>query len=385
MQPPSQRRQNMLSGAVALLLLVSAVTIGVKASFGAFDGGYALTGSFEAAGQGLLPGSDVKIRGVNVGAVKRIVLHEGRALITLRINDGQKVPRDTTARIRAKTLFGEKYVDLDLTGTDETEGPFLAAGEDLQHTEGGFELEAVLSDLEPLLNPEKGGIDGEELLIVLHNLAEGGRGLGDEINRTFVNGAKVSEVFADNADKTSQFLHDFALLSDELADSAEDLVGIADAGNDALPVLNDHEAELISILQQTGRLSNDVADLLLNNTPFVDAALGDGSKALQVLYDRRTQVVPLVIGLRQYVQTLTEVIRIQVGDGSLMGAVKGLLGTELCGILPCTAAPASAATTTSGVAAPATPSSAPTAPSAPVSGDASQNDLGDLLRRVLGA
>ncbi len=31
----------------------------------------------------------------------------------------------------------------------------------------------------------------------------------------------------------------------------------------ALPVLNDHEAELITILEQAGRLSNDVADLLL--------------------------------------------------------------------------------------------------------------------------
>jgi phospholipid/cholesterol/gamma-HCH transport system substrate-binding protein len=88
MRPVSPRHQNVLSGAIALLLLVSATTIGVKSAFGAYDGGYKVVGSFDAAGQGLLPGSDVKVRGVNVGAVSGIELVDGRARITLRINAG---------------------------------------------------------------------------------------------------------------------------------------------------------------------------------------------------------------------------------------------------------------------------------------------------------
>jgi phospholipid/cholesterol/gamma-HCH transport system substrate-binding protein len=379
MRPVSPRHQNVLSGAIALLLLVSATTIGVKSAFGAYDGGYKVVGSFDAAGQGLLPGSDVKVRGVNVGAVSGIKLVDGRARITLRIHDGERIPSAAVARIRAKTLFGEKYVDLDIGEADELAGPFLRAGDTLEHTEGGFELEAVLSDAYPLLQ----AIDGQELLTVISNLAEGGRGLGEEINRTLVNGSKVAQVFADNDDKTAELLHDLAALSDQLGDSAEDLVGIAEAGTDVLPTLNDHEAELITILQQTGRLSNDVADLLLGNQPFVDAALGDGSKALQILYDRRTQVMPLVIGLRQYVQTLTEVIRISVGDGTLMGAVKAVLGNQLCALIPCggpgNTAPAS--TATSGPPAGGLPAAGP--PQPPV--QRSQGDLGDLLQRVLGA
>jgi hypothetical protein len=50
-----------------------------------------------------------------------------------------------------------------------------------------------------------------------------------------------------------------------------------------------------------------------------------------VLYDHRDQVMPLVTGLRQYVQTLAISIRIDVGDGTLMAAVEGLLGGDLCG------------------------------------------------------
>ena len=197
-----------------------------------------------------------------------------------------------------------------------------------------------------------------------------------------VNGAEVADVFAEHVDDTSQFLSDFADLSDQLADSAEDLVGIAEAGNVALPVLNDHEAELITILQQAGRLSNDVADLLLGNTAFVDAALGDGTRAVRVLYDRRTQVVPLVIGLRQYIQTLTEVIRIDAGDGTMMGAVKAILGNQICLVIPCGGAG-------NPVVVPPATSDLATAPAGPAAGTpppaSADDDLADLLRRVLGA
>ncbi len=368
------RRQNVLMGAISLLLLVSTVSVGIKASFGAYAGGYRVAGRFEAAGQGLLPGSDVKVNGVKVGSVRRIELVDGQAEITMRLHDGERIPSAATARIRAKTLFGEKFIDFDLTGTDEEGGPFLGPGDRLEHTEGGFELETVLVDTYPILKE----IDGTELMTVISNLAEGGRGLGEVVNRALVNGAIVSEVFAENSDKTAEFLGHLARLSGQLADSADDLLGLADASNAALPVLNDGEAQLVTILQQAGRLSNDVADLLLANKPFVDAALGDGSATLQALYDQRMQVVPLVIGLRQYLQVLTEVLRIDVGDGTLMAAVKGILGGEICAVITCATGPGNDA-----VSAPVD------APTPPMLGNlepgAGEGDLGDLLRRVLGA
>jgi len=313
-----------------MLLLVGAITVGVKGAFGAFDGGYELTGTFDAAGQGLLAGSDVKVRGVNIGKVRRIELQGGDAEVTLRINDGERVPTDATATIRPKTLFGEKFVDID-PGPAEASGPFLAHGEEITNTLGGFELEAVLTDIYPILK----AIDPAELTTVLGELAEGGRGMGEAINRSIVNGATLSQSFADNAELTKEFLGDLAAVSDQLAASAEDLVATADAANVALPTLNAHEDDVVALLQQTGRLSSDVADLLENNRPFVEASLGEGSKGVQLLYDRRDQVMPLVIGLRQYVQTLATSIRVDLGDGTLMAAVKSIMGGDLCGVIPC--------------------------------------------------
>jgi phospholipid/cholesterol/gamma-HCH transport system substrate-binding protein len=370
------RRQDILMGAIALLLLIGVTTVGIKAAFGAYAGGFRVVGEFDAAGQGLLPGSDVKVRGVKVGSVRKIELVDGKARITMRLYDGEEIPSDAVARIRAKTLFGEKFVDLDLTETDEVRGPFLAEGDTIEDTEGGFELEEVLVDTYPIL----ARIDREELMTVISQLAEGGRGLGEAVNRSIANGATVSEVLAENSDLTNEFLQDLARFSGQLADSADDIVGIADSGNVALPVLNDGEAQLITILQQAGRLSNDVADLLLGNKAFVDASLGDGSRTLNVLYGQRSQVVPLVIGLRQYLQTLTEVVRIPVGDGTLMAAVKGILGGEICALIPCQTGPGNDQATSA--PAPATVAPEPRTVAGAGAGD---HDISDLVRRLVGA
>jgi virulence factor Mce-like protein len=327
------RRRNIISGLIALVLLTSAIVIGVSQAFGVFDGGYKLQASFDAAGQGLIKNSDVKIRGVNIGKVESVRLVDGRALVTMTINDGQKVPTSTTAIVRAKTLFGEKFVDLTPDPKDaktEDTGPFYATdGKAMippDKTEGGFELEKVLTDAYPLLK----AIQPSELMTVLHELAVAGDGLGPTINRQLVNGEKVLDVFAAHDADTRQFLVDLAKLSTELGGRSDDLVAAAVDLNAALPTLNSRSDELNSLLVQTGRLSDDLADLLQNNKPFIDKSFNGGQQVLDLLNEKRTQLVPLVIGLRQYSETLAESIRIPVGDGSMMAAVKSLNGTQVC-------------------------------------------------------
>jgi len=376
----SPRRQHILTGAIAIVVAFAAITVGVKGAFGAFRGGYELVGTFDAAGQGLLAGSDVKVRGVNIGQVKSIELVDGAAEITLLIQDDEEVPEGATATIRPKTLFGEKFVDVD-PDTAEADARPLAEGEEITHTEGGFELERVLAETFPLLQ----AIDPEELLTVIDQLAEGADGLGEEVNRTLVNGAELSEVFADNAANTEQFLQDLALLSEELAGQATTILEVADAANVALPTLNENEDDVVALLQETSRLSSDVADLLEANVPFVNASMVEGSRTLQLLYDHRAEVIPLVVGLRQYIETLSSVVRIPVGDGTLMAAVKGLLGTQACAVVECVGGAA-----TSDAAVPAPPSVSlplddllPDSPDLGTEGASGNDGLSTFLEKVL--
>lgn len=319
----TERNRNVISGAIGLIIVISLVTIGIKASFGAFDGGYELRGTFAAAGQGLLSGSDVKIRGVNVGEVSSIRLVDNRALVRMRIEDGTQIPETAQAVIRPKTLFGEKFVDV-LPGEDELTGPYLDDGDEIVDTLGGFELEQVLSDAYPVLE----AVDPAELAVVLDELATAGRGLGVNINRSIVNGATLAELGASNDAEFRQLTSDLALLAEELDILAPDLVAGARDLNVALPSLNARSEQLDEALTHTARLAADLADLLEANESFTTNALTDGSRGLQTIFDRRSQIQPLLLGLTRYTRTLAEAIRFEVGDGTMMAAVKGLISMQ---------------------------------------------------------
>lgn len=329
----TDRNRNMISGAIGILILVALITVGIKASFGAFDGGYKIQGSFAAAGQGLLAGSDVKVRGVNIGEVSSIELVENRALVTMRIDDGRDVPVTSQAVIRPKTLFGEKFVDV-IPGDSELTGPYLedASGATgcpsdlpcIRDTLGGFELEQVLADTFPILD----AIDPAELAVVLDELANAGDGLGGTVNRTIINAAALNELAVSNDDEFRQFTSDLALLSEELDQIAPDLLRGARDLNAALPSLNARSDELNTALVQLGRLSGDLADVLENNVEFTENALTNGSKTLQILFDKRSRLQPLLVGLEQYTSTLAEAIRIEAEDGTMMAAVKALVSVQ---------------------------------------------------------
>ena len=353
------RNRNIISGLIALVLSFAMIVVGIKYSFGEFDDIYVLKASFANAGQGLQKGSDIKVRGVNIGKVRSVKLVDGRALVTMEINHSTKIPTTATATVRPKTLFGEKFVDVAL-GDGEGKGPYYSTSGELldkcdksQQPEhscaiGGFELEQVLGDAYPLLTK----IDPGELFTVIDTLAQGGKGLGPAINRQIVNGEKVLDVMAAHDADTRQFLTDLATLSDQLGVRAQDLVSAANDLNVALPTLNARSDKLTTLLQQTARLSNDVADLLQNNKAFIDKSFAGGQQVLDTIYDHRNDLVPLVFGIREYLQTLTEAIRIPVGDGTLMAAVKSLTAADTCAIFVGACAPASTNAT-------ATPGSGP--------------------------
>ena len=171
-------------------------------------------------------------------------------------------------------------------------------------------------------------VDPAELAVILDELANAGDGLGTTVNRSIVNASVLTALQASNDSEVRQFLGDLALLSEEIDKVAPDLVAAAQDLNVALPTLNDRSDQLNSALVQLGRLSSDVADLLDNNREFTQNALTNGSKTIQLLFDRRGQLQPLLLGIQQYTQTISEAIRIEVGDGTLMAAVKNLVSVQ---------------------------------------------------------
>lgn len=319
----TERNRNIVSGAIGILVLVALAAVGIKASFGAYDSGYELRGTFVAAGQGLLAGSDVKIRGVDVGEVERIRLAGQRAEIIVRIGDGTRIPRTAQAVVRPKTLFGEKFIDI-VPGDDELTGPYLGDGDEIADTLGGFELEQVLTDAYPVL----AAIDPVELTTVLGELADAGDGLGDRIGSAIENGATLAELAVSNDAEFRALTRDLATLGEELDVLAPAAVAGARDLAVALPTITDRRTELSRALGATSRLSSDLAELLRANESFTRRLFDEGSAALDVVHDRRSQLQPLLLGVTQYARTFAEAIRFDLRDGSAMAAIKNVVSVQ---------------------------------------------------------
>ena len=352
----SERATRIMTGLITVTFLGAAVVFGVKAATGSLDAVYHVKGTFTAAGQGLIRDSDVKIRGVNVGRVTKVRLRNGRAVVTMEIHRGEKIPTDAKATIRPKTLFGEKFVDID-PGEKEAHGPYLANNDTIKHTLGGFELERVLAEAYPILK----AVDPAELAVVLDTLAGGARGEGDVINRQIANWQKVSDINVAHDAETRQFLDDLAKLSDTLANHADDVVAGARDLNVALPVINDRAAELTGFLEDASRLSADLADVLEANRGFLNKNVTEGGKTIQVLSDNRGQIPGLVLGLRQFFQVLGEATGrtdLTQPDGTRLAAIKLIFGGgSPCGRTTegCPAGGSSTASAAGGPTAPAVP------------------------------
>jgi phospholipid/cholesterol/gamma-HCH transport system substrate-binding protein len=325
-----------------------------------------LHAKFSAAGQGLETGSDVKIHGINVGQVTTVHLVHGVAQVNMALHDGENVPVNSSATIRPKTLFGEKFVDID-PGADEAHGPFLKNNGFIKQTTGGFELERVLTDAYPILQ----AIRPEDITTLLDTLARAGQDLGPEINREIGNFQQVSDINVKHDADTREFLDDLSRLSNSLANSAPALVAGAQDLNVALPDLNSQAPNLTAVLDQLTRLSSDAADILEANRGFLNKSATEGGKTIQLLYDQRNQLPAVINSLRQFFQVLGEAAGTTPdpsSPGTTFATVKFIVGGgSLCGgghdaqhpPLPCPALGLPGASTAAAAPAAQSPSATP--------------------------
>jgi len=93
------------------------------------DEGYELLLELDDAA-GLAKEGEVLVAGIKVGKVQSIILREGKALLTLKINDGVDLASGSTASLRTHGLLGEKYVEIQPAAGPKPlrEGDYISPG-----------------------------------------------------------------------------------------------------------------------------------------------------------------------------------------------------------------------------------------------------------------
>ena len=126
--------------------------------------------------------ADVKIRGLIVGDVRSIDSNGDGAVLTLAIDPKQKdlIPENVSARILPKTLFGEKYVALQVPSSPSPES--IRAGATISESHVAIEVEKVLNDLYPLLRT----VQPAQLNYTLTAMADALEGRGEKLGNNLV-------------------------------------------------------------------------------------------------------------------------------------------------------------------------------------------------------
>jgi phospholipid/cholesterol/gamma-HCH transport system substrate-binding protein len=173
-----------LLGFAFVALLAGAVCLSVLTYRKAFTPVTWVTLTADHTGLQLNDGAEVKLHGVVVGEVRSIASDGQRATLRLALNPGQAIliPSNVTARMLPKTLFGERYVALqipaDASTTPLRDGSVI--GQD--RTTAAIELGRVLDDTLPLLR----AIQPDKLAATLGAIATALDGRGDQLGSDVV-------------------------------------------------------------------------------------------------------------------------------------------------------------------------------------------------------
>jgi phospholipid/cholesterol/gamma-HCH transport system substrate-binding protein len=97
---------------------------------------------------GLVENNAVKIAGVSVGRIEDVSVDHDIAVLTLRIDREVVLHEDARAIVRAKSLLGEKYLQI---APGDRDAPVLEDGDQIVNVDVPFEIDEVLNALEPIL------------------------------------------------------------------------------------------------------------------------------------------------------------------------------------------------------------------------------------------
>lgn len=180
--PGEPSRRALAGRGVIMLGLIAGLIALVAAQFsGTFASGAAVRTVQHNAGDALVLGSDVKMRGVVVGRVTGVhrVLGKVGADVSLLIDPGRvsSVPAGVTARILPANVFGQDFVEL---LPPSAPGPHIQSGVQIPEDTSAQSLE--LADVFQKLYRVLSAVQPAKLATALGALAEALNGRGDQIN-----------------------------------------------------------------------------------------------------------------------------------------------------------------------------------------------------------
>ncbi|TMS45389.1 MlaD family protein, partial [Mycobacterium sp. DBP42] len=219
---------------------------------GVGSGGYQLTAIFSNA-LNLPASAKVKLAGADVGELESMVASNYTAVTTLRIMDGVRLPRGTTAELRSATPLGDVFVSVKPPSPVDPNAPLLKDGDTigLDDTQAAATVESLLGSAAILVN----GGAVRNFTNIINGL---GKATGDQ-GQAFGNLiAKTNHTLGTlnaRSDQLSDAMTETSRLLQQIEDKNQTVGQLMDAAGPATDTLAEHTTQIADLITQIGDTS----------------------------------------------------------------------------------------------------------------------------------
>ncbi|MGW0895029.1 MCE family protein [Saccharopolyspora sp. NPDC002578] len=247
-------------GVAFLLVMVLAAAVCIGAYRGAFTRSVDVVLRTGATGNQILPEADVKVRGLIIGQVGDVTAADGGARMRLELDpdEVEQIPANVTARLLPRTLFGERYVSLELPA--QRSARHLAAGDVITQdgAQASVELEQVLADTMPLLQ----AVHPQDLATTLNGLSRALDGRGEQVGETITDLNRYVAELNPSLPQLQENLRQVVGVAETYEQAAPDVLrALGDVSTTARTLAEQREA-LSAMTAQLTTTSNDLTSFL---------------------------------------------------------------------------------------------------------------------------
>lgn len=220
---------------------------------------------FESA-SGVVKDAVVMVAGVEVGQVREIKLEDNKAVLEIRLNEDVKISKNVKAVVRAKSLLGEKFVELVPFKSNEV----LQNGDVITNTITPVELDQITTTLGPILlklGPVLEQIDPRDITDIFKTLTKSLKGKEENIARIITNTDSLLSFLKSNENKFGNIVSNLNSL-----------------GVEAKVLISDNKPAINRIVANTDKLMNNFggrSDKLAERVDNIVVSLEDITKNLQ--------------------------------------------------------------------------------------------------------
>jgi phospholipid/cholesterol/gamma-HCH transport system substrate-binding protein len=278
-----------LLGIGFIVVIVALVSLSIALYNKAFTKVVEVSLATDKVGNQLQPHGDVKVRGLIVGEIRRITPTAQGAELDLALDPAKVdvIPRNVSARFIPKTLFGDRYVALQIPENADTQP--LAQGDRIEQDRSApaVELSQALDHLLPVLQ----AVQPEKLSTTLTAISTALGGRGEQLGQTMVDlGKLVKEINP----HVPQLTHDLRALSKVSNTYTEAIPDFVDALSDLTVTsrtISEQRANLAAMFAELTNASANLESFLRANSDNL-IRLADSSRDTLELLARYSPSYP---------------------------------------------------------------------------------------------